>query len=182
MGSVVSDKENLHFGAIVTSLGVRYKSYCSNIVRTMLVDPSQKVQDVYTYLISLEDLIISKLRDGVKLSEVYNAAMDNVKKERPEIAEKINKNFGFAMGIEFREASLVIGPNCDLKAKKGMVFNVNVGVSGLQNKDSKDSKGKTVALFVGDTVEVKAGEGGAILTPTKKKVKNIAIFLKDDDS
>ena len=25
--------ENLHFGAIVTSLGVRYKSYCSNIVR-----------------------------------------------------------------------------------------------------------------------------------------------------
>ena len=33
--------------------------------------------------------------------------MDNVKKERPEIAEKINKNFGFAMGIEFRQAIVV---------------------------------------------------------------------------
>merc|ERR1719232_2185147 len=180
--SVVSDKENLHFGAIVCSLGVRYKSYCSNIVRTMLVDPSQEVQDLYTYLVSLEDLIIAKLQAGTKLSAVYNAAMENVKKERPELVDKINKNFGFAMGIEFREGSLVIGPNCDLKAKKGMVFNVNVGVTGIAQKGAKDSKGKTVALFIGDTVEVKEGEGGQLLTGSKKKVKNIAIFLKDDDS
>jgi len=179
--SVVSDKENIHFGAIICSLGVRYKSYCSNIVRTMLVDPSQKVQDVYTYLVSLEDLIISKLKDGVKLSDVFKAAMDNVKKEKPDIADKISKNFGFAMGIEFREPGLVIGPNCDQKVRKGMVFNVNVGVTGLENKEKKDSKGKNIALFVGDTVEVKE-DGGSILTPTKKKVKNIAIFLKEDDS
>ena len=180
--SVVSDKENLNFGAIVCSLGVRYKSYCSNIVRTMLVDPSSSLQDTYTYLVALEDLIIDKLRAGTKLSDVYKAAMDNVKKEKPEIAEKLNKNFGFAMGIEFREGSLVIGPNCDLKLKKGMVFNVNIGVTGLKEKSSKDSKSKEVALFVGDTVEVKDGEAGAILTGSKKKVKNIAIFLKDDDS
>ena len=179
--SVVSDKENLHFGAIVCSLGVRYKSYCSNIVRTMLVDPSQEVQDLYTYLVSLEDLIISKLQAGTKLSAVYAAAMDNVKKERPDLVDKINKNFGFAMGIEFREGCLVIGPNCDLKVKKGMVFNVNVGVTGVSQK-GKDSKGKNVALFIGDTVEVKEGEAGVVLTASKKKVKNIAIFLKDDDS
>ena len=179
--SVVSDKENLHFGAIVCSLGVRYKSYCSNIVRTMLVDPSQEVQDLYTYLVSLEDLIISKLQAGTKLSSVYAAAMDNVKKERPDLVDKINKNFGFAMGIEFREGCLVIGPNCDLKVKKGMVFNVNVGVTGVSQK-GKDSKGKNVALFIGDTVEVKEGEAGVVLTASKKKVKNIAIFLKDDDS
>jgi len=178
----VSDKENLHFGAIVCSLGVRYKSYCSNIVRTMLVDPSQEVQDLYTYLVSLEELIISKLQAGTKLSSVYNAAMDNVKKEHPELVDKINKNFGFAMGIEFREGCLVIGPNCDLKAKKGMVFNVNVGITGVNQKGAKDSKGKSVALFIGDTVEVKDGEAGVLLTASKKKVKNIAIFLKDDDS
>merc|ERR1719474_2283349 len=63
-----------------------------------------------------------------------------------------------------------------------MVFNVSVGVTGITNKEAKDSKGKNVALFVGDTVEVRSGEAAAILTPTKKKVKNIAIILKDDDS
>ncbi len=36
----------------------------------------------------------------------------------------------------------------------GMVFNVNIGFSGLENKGSKDSKAKTYALFIGDTVLV----------------------------
>jgi len=42
--SVVSDKNVLHFGAIVCSLGARYKSYCSNIVRTLLVNPTDAIQ------------------------------------------------------------------------------------------------------------------------------------------
>ena len=179
-----SDNENLdvNFGAIVCSLGVRYKNYCSHIVRTLLVDPSQSLQDTYTYLVTLEELILDKLRAGTRLSDVYKAAMDNVKKEKPELADKMNKDFGFAMGIEFREGTLVIGPNCDAKVKKGMVFNVNIGVTGIQEKSSKDSKSKEVALFIGDTVEVTDGEAGVILTAYEKKVKNIAIFLKEDDS
>ena len=39
--STVSDDERLHFGTIICCLGVRYKSYCSNIVRTMFVEPTQ---------------------------------------------------------------------------------------------------------------------------------------------
>ena len=180
--SVVADKENVHFGAIICAFGVRYKSYCSNLVRTFLVDPSQEVQDIYSYLVTLEDFILGQLKDGVKLSDVYNAAMDNVKKEKPELADKINKNFGFAMGIEFREPALVIGPNCDRKAKAGMVFNVNVGVTGISNREAKDSKGKNVAIFIGDTVEVKTDEKAFVLTPAKKKVKKVSFILKDVDS
>jgi len=40
--SAVTDKNVLHFGSIVCCLGARYKSYCSNIVRTFLVNPSPK--------------------------------------------------------------------------------------------------------------------------------------------
>ncbi|XP_046686046.1 FACT complex subunit SPT16-like [Homalodisca vitripennis] len=54
--SVVSDKNNLHFGAIVCSLGAaRYKSYCSNIVRTLLVDPTDAIQANYNFLVDLEE-------------------------------------------------------------------------------------------------------------------------------
>ena len=64
-----------------------------------------------------------------------------------------------------------------------MLFNVNIGFTGLVNKDSSDPKGKDVALFVGDTVLVNDDSSPAtILTPSKKKIKNIAIFLKDEDS
>ncbi len=59
------------------------------------------------------------------------------------------------MGIEFREGSLSITPTCHAKATKGMIFNVNIGLSGLVNKEASDSKGKDVSLFIGDSVLVR---------------------------
>ena len=56
----------------------------------------------------------------------------------------------------------------------GMVFNISVGFSDLE-----DSK-KKYALFVGDTVVVSQGGPCTILTPLKKRVKHIGIFLKGD--
>jgi hypothetical protein len=49
---------------------------------------------------------------------------------------------------------------------------------GIVNKEASDSKGKEVALFIGDTILVNEGAAATILTPSKKKIKNIAIFLK----
>ncbi len=41
--SALSTDDPLHFGIILCSLGVRYKSYCSNIARTFLIDPSKVI-------------------------------------------------------------------------------------------------------------------------------------------
>ena len=101
-----------------------------------------------------------------------------MKRENSELVDKLTKNFGFAMGIEFREGSLSITPNCDAIVRNGMIFNVNVGMTNLVNKEASDSKGKDVALFVGDTVLITEEENKKLLTPSKKKIKNIAIFLK----
>ena len=38
----------LHYGVIVAALGVRYRSYCSNVSRTYLVDPTKTQQEVRT--------------------------------------------------------------------------------------------------------------------------------------
>ena len=63
-----------------------------------------------------------------------------------------------------------------------MVFNVNLGFTGLSNKEASDSRGKDVALFIGDTVVVNDSGPATVMTPSKKKIKNIAIFLKDAES
>ena len=55
--SVSSDKNMLHFGAIVVCLGARYKSYCSNVVRTLLVDPKETMQRTYEILTEIEDKV-----------------------------------------------------------------------------------------------------------------------------
>ncbi|CAH1779538.1 unnamed protein product [Owenia fusiformis] len=179
--SVVSDKNPLHFGAITCAMGVRYKSYCSNIVRTLMVDPTDEMQANYNLLLSVEEAILEKLQHGVKLCDVYNAAVNVVKEKKKEFVEKMTKNVGFAMGIEFREGSLLISQKTMAPAKKGMVFNVNVGFSDLTNSSTKDKDGKKYALFIGDTVMVNDGSPCTILTASKKQVKHVGIFLKDDD-
>ncbi|CAH0557604.1 unnamed protein product [Brassicogethes aeneus] len=178
--SVVSDKNTLHFGAIICSLGARYKSYCSNIVRTLLVNPSDEVQGNYNFLVQLEEEVLKKMQAGTKISEVYEAGVDYLKKEKPQLLDNLTKNFGFAMGIEFKESSLILTGKTTAVLKKGMVFNVNLGFSNLKNKDSSDKQSATYALFLGDTVIVNEGQPATVLTVSKKKIKNIGIFLKDD--
>ncbi|CAG9854847.1 unnamed protein product [Phyllotreta striolata] len=179
--SLVSDKNILHFGAIICSLGARYKSYCSNIVRTLLVNPTDEIQSNYNFLLSIQEELLKKLQSGVKLSEVYETGVSFVKKEKPALIDHLTKNFGFATGIEFKENCLIIGPKTAFEAKKGMTFNLNVGLSNLENKNSSDKLGKIYALFIGDTVLVNDGQPATVLTTSKKKIKNIGIFLKDDD-
>jgi len=42
--SAVSNNDYLHADTIICSLGVRYKSYCTNISRTFLIDPKKVIR------------------------------------------------------------------------------------------------------------------------------------------
>lgn len=179
--SINSDRNYLHFGAVVCSLGARYKQYCSNISRTLLVNPSDTVQENYNFILNLEEEILKNLVPGNKLNEIYETGLEYAKKEKPDLADKLVKNFGFVIGIEFRESSLIIGPKCTATAKKNMVFNVCVGLANLTNKDASDKEGKIYALFLGDTVIVNDSGPATVLTNAKKKIKNIGIFLRDNE-
>ncbi|KAL7977702.1 hypothetical protein Chor_009651 [Crotalus horridus] len=179
--TVEIEKSYMHFGTVTCAMGIRYKSYCSNLVRTLMVDPPQETQDNYAFLLQLQEEMLKELRHGAKLCEVYAAVMDVVKKQKPELLSKITKNLGFAMGIEFREGSLVINSKNQYRLKKGMVFSLNVGLSDLPNREGKKPEEKTYALFIGDTALVEEDGPATLLTSVKKKVKNVSILLKKED-
>lgn len=83
--SATSDKNNLHFGTITCSLGIRYKYYCSNLTRTLLVNPTEKQQEYYELLVALQQHVIDSLTDGTPLSEVYNKGLEYVKEHEPSL-------------------------------------------------------------------------------------------------
>lgn len=62
--SVPSEKSYMHFGTVTCAMGIRYKSYCSNLVRTLMVDPPQEMQDNYTFLLQLQEEMLKELRHG----------------------------------------------------------------------------------------------------------------------
>ena len=179
--SATSDKNNLHFGTVICALGYRYKNYCSNIVRTLMVEPTEKMQENYKYLLVLEEEIINLMQDGIKLNELYDKIKQKCMNERPDLADKLTPNLGFVIGIEFREANYLISNKCQSVAKAGMVFQVSVGFSDLINTAAKDAEAKKYALFIGDTVLVNKDQAATVLTQPKKKIENIAIFVKDDE-
>lgn len=66
--SALSSDSQLDFGVILCSLGIRYKSYCANIGRTFLIDPTKvflnkhPISETYIYFclkFSLKNLILN---------------------------------------------------------------------------------------------------------------------------
>jgi len=45
-------------------LGTRYKSYCSNVVRTLMVEPTADMQANYDLLLKVEEEILNRLQHG----------------------------------------------------------------------------------------------------------------------
>ncbi|CAG0919160.1 unnamed protein product [Notodromas monacha] len=180
--SILSDGNQLHFGAIVCCLGIRYKSYCSNIVRTLMVNPPDKMQKNYDFLVQLEEYLLEQLKDGKRMCDVYEAVIAEATKQRPDLVKNLTKTFGFATGVEFRESGLLIGPKTTEVAKKDMVFVVAIGLQDLTNPDAgDDANAKTYALFIGDTVIVNENQPAGIFTNSKKKLKNVGIFVQDGE-
>ena len=84
----------MHFGAIVCCMGVRYKSYCSNVCRTFMVNPTETMQKNYEFLLEVYEKVIQKLQAGTKLCDVYDEAFSYIKSKKPEMLDNFTKSVG----------------------------------------------------------------------------------------
>lgn len=57
--SAQSDDQRLKLGVILCSLGVRYKSYCSNVGRTFMIDPHEVSGDVLMAYLQPRQLLLN---------------------------------------------------------------------------------------------------------------------------
>lgn len=87
-----SDKNNLHFGVITCSLGARYKQYCSNIVRTMMVDPNQDQQDNYEFLLKVQEEILTKLQHGKYSRDLQRTSQSQHQSKSAPVKVSTNQN------------------------------------------------------------------------------------------
>ena len=177
--SAEADNENLHFGVIVCMLSARYCNYCANVIRTLMVNPTDEQQRTYEFVNELMDLALDTLRPGVPLSKVYEVVLDQVRNKRPELEEKMVKNVGFVVGIEFRDNTLMVSAKTQTRARAGMTLVINVGFENILNPDALVKEDKTYALFVADTVVVQPNAPAQAMTLAKRRTKGVTIFIKE---
>lgn len=176
-----TEKQLVGDGVIVASLGLRYKLYCSNIGRTFLIDPTPEVEENYDFLLKLQAHITSALlKEGNNANQVYNGAVEFIKKERPDLVDHFTKNAGWLTGIEFRDSTFVLNGKNERNLFNGQIISLTIGFSGLVNAKAKDPKLKNYALLLTDTYKVADGEA-ILLTNYPKSRSEISFFFKDDN-
>ncbi|KAF5401076.1 FACT complex large subunit [Paragonimus heterotremus] len=182
--SIESDDQNLHFGVIICALGVRYQSYCSNVIRTLLVNPTEEQSTVYAYLHDLLDWAIAEIKPGMKVADFCQSVIKKVESERPDLSDNLIRSFGFVTGIEFRDSHQLLTTKSTGTFRQGMTLNFNMGFQNLSNPKAENTKDKQYALWLGDVIGVGLGEDGlnAVYTlAAKRRPKSVSLYIREDD-
>lgn len=96
-------------GTITTSLGARYKAYCSNVGRTYIINPSKEQERNYKLLLELQQEAIDALKIDVKLSAVYTAVQTKLRNKAQVLEGNLTKDCGFVMVRRSRSRPRVLG-------------------------------------------------------------------------
>ena len=128
----------------MTSFGIRYKSYCSNLSRTILINPEKQKEIDYNFLLELQKHVIKFINPDVPCNVVYNAAVSYVAENRPDLSSKLAKNIGFGIGIEFRDSTFLLNAKNSKKLVNGMTLNLSIGFQDIEVPEAKDLKSKVL--------------------------------------
>ncbi|KAJ1918246.1 FACT complex subunit spt16 [Mycoemilia scoparia] len=180
LASAVSDENKLHAGTILCSLGVRYKSYCSNIGRTFMISPTKAQEKNYQFLLDLQKHVLGLLKPGTPFSAIHPSALAYIREKRPDLEKNFVKNCGFAMGMEFRDSTRVLSQKSTATTiKADMVINLSLGFNKLENPQAKSQRSKIYALMLIDSVIV-MDSGAQLITSGCKLMDEMCFYFKDE--
>ncbi|KAI3406638.2 SPT16 [Candida oxycetoniae] len=174
--AISTEKPLVGDGVILASIGLRYKSYCSNVARTFLIDPTKDMESNYDFLLKLQEYIVQNLlKNGVKASKVYTGALDFINKEKPNLAANFTKNCGWLIGIEFRDSTFVLNAKSDRELADGQLISLTIGFNNIPN-----GKKKPYSLLLTDTFKVSVDKP-ILLTNYTKSRSEISFFFNDEE-
>ena len=176
------DQNNLHAGTIVAGLGLRYKSYCSIVARTYLVDPNDSQESNYKLLLSIHEAVIRDAREGVVVKDLYNKALGMIKSKKPALEKHFLKSVGAGIGIETKDSVLTINQKNTKVLKDGMTLCIATGFADIENPDPQDKKSKNYSLYIVDTVRIRRDQDAANFTKeAPSDTGSTCFFFKDEE-
>lgn len=179
--TAVVDDELLHAGVIISSMGLRYKSYCSIIARTYLVDPNKTQESNYKLLLQVHGVIIKEIRDGANVKDIYAKALSMIKSKKPELEKHFMKNVGAGIGIETRDSTLILNAKSVRSLKDGVTLCVTTGFNDIENPNPQDKKSKTYSMVLSDTLRVTQSDAVVFTGDAPSDSDAISFFFKDDE-
>ena len=179
--SAQATDDTLHSGCIMAGVGFRYKTYCSMVARTYLIDPSKSQTSNYKLLLAAHDAALKEIKEGVLPKDVYNKSLGVIKARKPDMEKNFGKDVGSAIGIETRDSKFLLNGKNIKPLKDGMTFSVSTSLSDLTNDKPQDKRGAKYTLVLTDTVRVTRGEPVVFTKEALTDLDSIEFYFKDDE-
>jgi len=184
--SAQSTANNMKYDIITVSFGARYQLYCSNVARTFLVDAPSKVSDTYELLLGMQQACLLVMIPGKPLKSVYSAAISFLKSsQKEELIKHLPKHLGFSIGIDFRDAFLLLNAKNPVIFRQGMVFSLSIGFANVELSAQEKSQTPSVSavkeltefgLLLTDTVGIHK-ESNEVLTKHSKELSDVSYTI-----
>jgi len=110
---------------LLIDIGAVYEGYCSDITRTLLLNPSKKMEEVYDIVFNAKKEVEKHLKEGVSAKELDEIAREFM----GEYKEYFIHSLGHGVGVEVHESpTLSIKAKEDVVLKEGMVLTIEPGI------------------------------------------------------
>ncbi len=119
--SIVKEGES-----VVIDIGCKYKSYCSDITRTVFYkSASDHAREIYNIVLEANKRGIDKVKPGVRFCDIDAAARDYI--ESKGYGKYFTHRLGHSIGIEDHEVGDVSSVNTDV-VEPGRAFSIEPGI------------------------------------------------------
>ena len=172
-----------HSGVIFSSVGVRYQTFCANIARTFLVNPSESQKRYYAALEAALTAGITACIVNNTLGQVFDAIVSVLSQTKDDSGNSLDaamfKVVGFGIGYELREAPLLVQKDASFVLKHGCTIALYIGLENLVSKDIVKGL-STCSMQIGDTVVV-ANSASTVVTRDVFDTKMSSVLIAFDD-
>ena len=152
-----------------------------------MVDAPPKVEKTYGVLLALFNACLESMIPGNEFKDVLEAAKGFLRKKDPNLLSYLPKSLGFAIGIEFRDSSLLLNNTNTTKFAEGMVFNLAVGFHNVPlTEEEKRSAPETIqkievfSMLLADIVAVQKEGLPEVLTKLSKEFGDVSYSISGD--
>lgn len=124
---VASDKRIEEGDLVTMDFGARYKGYCSDITRTVMIgDPDDKQRHIYDIVLAAQKRTIERIKPGMTGREVDAIARDFIAEQG--YGDKFGHGTGHGLGLDIHELPRLSYNQGETVLAPGMVVTVEPGV------------------------------------------------------
>ena len=176
------DGNMLHAGTIIAGLGLKYKSYCSIVARTYMVDPNESQESNYKLLTNVHEAVTKDAKEGVAVKDLYSKAISIIRSKKPDLEKHFVKSLGAGIGLETKDPVLNITAKNNRTLKDGMTLTISTGFSDIENPKPQDKQSQKYSLLVTDTLRIRRDQEPANFTGSAAlDLGSTSFFFKDDE-